>query len=108
MSKRETEAVLQRTQAERAALEAQLKAARESAFLAEAKAFIAVNQNRVLPAEHNNLIAQYVQAKLDDELLPLEGTSRLDQFKAAIEGREEHWLFREVIPSEGASTLRST
>jgi capsid assembly protease len=65
----------------------------------EAKAFVDAQlaASRLLPAEAEGAVADYLQAAADDAAMPLASGSRVDRLRQRIEARPSHKLTQELV-----------
>lgn len=96
--------------AENEALRRQIAEQQAAAWRESAEAFVAVqiSAGRLLPAERDAVVEDFIQAAADDQAMPTaNGDLRLAKLRRRIESRSSHNLFEEAVTSRDHQILAS-
>lgn len=96
--------------AENEALRRQIAEQQAATWRESAEAFVAVqiSTGKLLPAERDSLIEDFIQAAADDQAMPpVDGNFRLTRLRRRIESRSSHNLFEEAVTSRDHQILAS-
>lgn len=96
--------------AENEALRRQIAEQQAATWRESAEAFVAVqiSTGKLLPAERNSVVEDFIQAAADDQAMPpADGNFRLTRLRSRIEARSSHNLFEETVTSRDHQILAS-
>lgn len=96
--------------AENEALRRQIAEQQAATWRESAEAFVAVqiSTGKLLPAERDAVVEDFIQAAADDQAMPpVDGNFRLTRLRRRIESRTSHNLFEEAVTSRDHQILAS-
>lgn len=96
--------------AENEALRRQIAEQQAATWRESAEAFVAVqiSAGKLLPAERDAVVEDFIQAAADDQAMPpADGNFRLTRLRSRIEARSSHNLFEETVTSRDHQILAS-